>query len=95
MAKKIRIIQTPPGIIAPEKIRKQWVGVELPVAAPKDSDEEHWVGTENTGGYLVNTKDAIKALRQAGKTEAADFWEEMKHQTGEQLRFGSEFCAVI
>ena len=67
----------------------------LPIAQSGEHSDPHWVGTENVGGHIVNIKDAIEALRQAGKTEAADFWEEMKHQTGEQLRFGSEFCAVI
>lgn len=95
MTKKIRIIQTPPGAIAPEKIRKQWVGVVLPVAQGGEHSDPHWVGTDNADGYIVNTTDAIEALRQAGKTEAADFWEEIAHQTGEQLRFGSAFCAVI
>jgi hypothetical protein len=95
VVKRIRIISTPPGSAAPEKIRKQWVGIELPVVPAKEQDNTGWVGNANEGGYVVYTADAIKALREAGKDEAADFWEEIKQMTGEQLRFGAQFCAIV
>jgi hypothetical protein len=85
----------PPGVIAPEKIRKQWVGVELPVVEAGEEADSGWVDNGNEGGYVVNTTDAIKALRKAGKNEAADFWQEIKDMTGHQLRFSAQFCAVI
>lgn len=95
MHKLIRVIATPPGAIAPEKIREQWIGITLPVVTTENEIRSGWNGNDNADGYIVNTTEAIQALRRAEKTEAANYWEEIQHQTGDQLRFGRAYCAVI
>lgn len=92
----VRIITIPPGF-APEKIRKQWVGVELPLASDEEIAEDppsgFGIGSDNTNGYLVLRDKAIEALRQAGKKEAADFWDSFP--LGRFLRFKKEVCEVV
>lgn len=92
---KIRITATPPGF-APEKIRKQWVGVKIPYNPEEYSSLQGgvWSGNEQTNGYIVSTRDAIDALLAAGKTKAADYWEKVLSLSGEELRFGKEYCEV-
>ncbi|MBP9836977.1 MAG: hypothetical protein KBC78_04060 [Candidatus Pacebacteria bacterium] len=92
---KIRIISTPPGSVAPEEIRKQWVGVEIPVAEGGEPEGALWVGQQNVGGYVVSITDAIDALRTAGKERAAQFWEEIQASIGDKLRFKKECCEIV
>ena len=51
---------------------------------------------ENQGGYTVGVEQALDALRTAGKTEAAVWWEEnsLLPMLG-ALVFGKLFCEVI
>jgi len=44
---------------------------------------------------MVNAADAIQALRNAGKNEAADFWEVIRFSFGEKLRFKKECCEIV
>lgn len=90
---KIKIIDVPPGF-APEHIRKQWVGIEIPLTQNPipEGKEVARIGNDNTGGYQVNGVDAVKALREADKNEAADFWED--YSSG-KFKFKKEVCEVI
>lgn len=88
--KKIRIVAVPPGF-APKEIRQQWVGVEIPLSG-EDPTGGIWVGTGNENGYVVSADDAISALRNAGKDDAADFWEGLR---GTALRFNKQVCEPI
>jgi hypothetical protein len=90
---KIRIIHTPSGF-APERIRDQWKGIEIPLADnPIPAGKVALrIGTENQDGYQVKGTEAVKALREAGKNEAADFWEDYK--TG-NFTFKKEVCELI
>lgn len=91
---KIRIEAIPPGF-APEKIRKQWVGIEIPLSDDgvilKDG---RWTGTENENGYVVFTADAVRALREAGRLDAAEYWEGISF-LGSVLRFKRELCSFV
>jgi len=91
--KKIKIIAVPPGF-APDKIRKQWVGVEIPLATKKDFAEDPVSGVtvvnENANGYVVLRSKAIIALYDAGRNEAAAFWESLP--LGRYLEFKKEIC---
>lgn len=90
---KIKIIDVPPGF-APEHIRKQWVGIEIPLAQNPipEGKEVARIGNDNAGGYQVKGVDAVKALKEAGKDEAADFWED--YSSG-NFKFKKEVCEVI
>ena len=94
--KKIKIVAVPPGF-APEEIRKEWVGVELPLATKKELDQDPMlqgrIGNQNVNGYVVLTSKAIVALRAAGKKKGADFWDSLG--MGKYLEFKKEVCEVI
>lgn len=74
---KIRIIDIPPGEL-PEEIRKEWVGLEFPIAedvfAGNIIQAGAWLGPpSNLGGYLVEVKVAIKTLNQKNPY-VANYW---------------------
>ena len=92
----VRITAIPPGF-APESIRKQWVGVSLPLASAdeiaQDPPSGFGIGSDNTNGYLVLRDNAIEALRKAGKKQAADYWDSFP--LGRFLQFKKEVCEVV
>ena len=89
----IRIKKTPLGF-APERIRSQWVGVEIPLVTEaelqRNPPSRMRIGNENADGYLVLRAEAINALRRA---EAAIFWEKLS--LGVYLQFKKDVCEVI
>lgn len=89
---RIRIINVPSGC-APEWIRQQWVGIEMPVFDGElPLDEGSWSGNENINGYIVAIKEAVEGLRGADCDSAADFWESFPTPF---LRFNEKDCEVI
>ena len=90
---KIKIISTPPGF-APEEIREQWLNVEIPLAQNPipEGKEVARIGNDNAGGYQVKGSDAVQALRDAGKDQAADFWQ--AYASG-NFKFKKEVCELI
>ncbi len=91
---KIKIILTPPGF-APEEIRKQWIGIEIPIMGienPKTAGNLR-TGTENLGGYEVSPKEAVEALKKAGKADAVKFW--TPYTNAEKFVFNKDVCEVI
>ncbi len=90
---KIKIIDTPPGF-APEEIRKQWIGVIIPLSEnpiPEDKVVIR-IGNQNRGGYKVRGSEAVSALKEAGKHEAAEFWQPY---SGGEFEFKKKFCKLI
>ncbi|MEI8337934.1 MAG: hypothetical protein WCF92_02175 [bacterium] len=94
----IKIISTPPGQ-APEWVREKWIGVEIPV--PMQALEPGLqMGVkggkpENSGGYQVNTSEAIEALRKKSP-EAAEWWEENVPLAAiPQLVFSKAVCELV
>jgi hypothetical protein len=90
---KIKIIDTPPGF-APEEIREQWLGIEIPLAEnpiPADKVVAR-IGGQNAGGYQVKGTDAVEALKDAEKFEAAEFW---KPYASGNFTFKQEVCELI
>ncbi len=87
---KIRIIKIPQGW-TPAAIREQWVDVEIPLGK-EGSPNGIWFGNSNQGGYVVSGKNAVAALRAAGRQEAADFWEQNGFLS---LRFSTDVCQLI
>ena len=95
MSMNIRIVKMPLGF-APEEIRAQWVGVEIPYT-PGEHDSLQggtWVGEGNENGYVVATDDAIESLVNSGKVEAAEYLNAILSFGGGVLRFGKEYCEV-
>ncbi len=91
---KIKIISTPPGF-APEEIRKQWIGIEMPILGIEDPKTAGNIrtGVENLGGYEVSPKEAIEALKKAGKHEAAEFW--APYANAPKFVFKKDVCELI
>ena len=92
----IRITAVPPGF-APEYIREQWVGVTIPMPSAQELAEypvsDMRIGSENLEGYLVFREKAIEALMEAGKKEAALFWDGLL--LGKYLQFRKDGCVVV
>jgi len=93
---KIQIIATPPGF-APLAIREQWLNVEIPLLSNEelaaDPPSEHGIGEENSGGYTVLHKEAVQALRENGRDEAARYWS--APWFGKYLVFHELCCKLI
>jgi hypothetical protein len=94
----IRIVKTPPGF-APEEIRSQWVGVEIPLATSEELAKNPLsgsirIGNQNTDGYVVLTENAVAALEVAGKGAAVDYWEKIL-VFGRYLQFKKDVCELI
>jgi hypothetical protein len=93
---KIKIIATPPGF-APANIREQWLGIEIPLPTPEEiagnPPSRSGIGNANSDGHLVLMAAAIDALRQAGKEEAAEFWELLP--LGTYLQFRQSVCEIV
>jgi hypothetical protein len=101
--------RTPFGA-APEEIREKWIGVPLPVRESNLTenlntlqgylpgmnidDPTDVIINEPSETVVVESLDAFKALRAAGQTEAAQWWEQWfwsRHQfMGNSLIFQAE-----
>ncbi len=73
---QIEIIDIPPGE-APDWVRKEWVGLIMPVAENKPAKTRSMgvLGgeVENPGGYPVETNTAIQILEEKSP-KAAQWW---------------------
>jgi len=98
MTRKVKIIKMPAGF-APEHIRQEWVGVEILLMNQSEADSLQdsvgWDSNEQHGGHIVRTLDAIEALKNAGKSDAANYWLGVEELLGTELRFGSEYCKIV
>lgn len=105
---RIRITSVPAGG-APLKIRKQWVGMVLPVdlVVPEEvsvflvgdidgiTGQPYSADDLNLTGYSVLKSEAINALREAGRVEAADYWQALVRTGHDVLIFSRQFCEVV
>ncbi|MBL6752012.1 MAG: hypothetical protein ISP90_15945 [Nevskia sp.] len=97
---KIRIVSVPAGE-APEWVRKEWVGLEIPVFELNVRGTEGVLGgkaaPENEGGYGVDVTDALRTL-EAKSSAAAEWWSNLISSLDpvpQQLVFGRNFCELI
>lgn len=106
---RIRIISTPAGQ-APEWVRQQWVGLELPItdeevaydAFTEEQRRGEYKGAlggapepENMGGFHVQTRKVIEALSEKS-LEAANWWKKNVPLSAiDHLVFGRKFCEII
>ena len=100
MVDRIRIIDIPPGQ-APEWVRREWVGLELPIDESAPAPEKRrQIGVEggkaeNLGGYPINTLVAIKSLRERSP-QAAEWWEtNIPLELIPRLAFKREVCIIV
>lgn len=96
----IKITEVPPGFAA-ENIRKEWVGVKIPLPTQEEVDadppSDYGIGNDNLGGYLVFTDSAINALIEHDKFRASAYWRDLKRdlQIGKYLQFSKDCCRLI
>ena len=91
---RIRIIAIPDGE-APERVREQWLGLELSCRGVSTGGIELFSRRMTYGhGYLVRTNEAVEALGKVNP-EAATYWGFLSHQLGETFTFNREACEVI
>ncbi|MEK7092738.1 MAG: hypothetical protein AAB907_03885 [Patescibacteria group bacterium] len=101
--KKFKIIATPPGQ-APEWVRKEWVGLELPISISVPGGIELFTSipsgifggpSENDGGYIADGLTAVDLL--ATKSPAAATWwrQNAPHVLHGQLVFKKEVCELV
>lgn len=62
-------------------------------AEPDQGESGGWDSDDNAGGYIVTGTDAVKALLDADKTEAALYWG--SPVPPKILRFGADYCEVV
>jgi hypothetical protein len=92
--KSIKIIETPPGF-ASEEIRKQWVGVTIPLLPDVETEAARrmFKPSESSGGHIVDGHEAVEALVSAGRHDAASFW--ARPHPPRYLQFAQNVCEVV
>ena len=94
---RIRIIGALSGN-ASRELREALLGIELPVPSQAELDADQVLvmgyGAEDEGECLVSRTVAIEALRKAGKSEAAAFWESLG-PLGKYLGFKTSCYEVV
>ncbi len=95
---RIRIIATPPGQ-APESVRDQWVGLELPLSEPLNGKVRGVLDFRPTPGnpevFCVNGETALELLAKKSP-EAATWWlKNAPMVTAGQLAFLREVCELV
>jgi hypothetical protein len=96
--KKIKIVGIPPGE-APEWVRKEWVGLELPLAKRTDSPVVTYGvlsgSPSNEGGYAVKAYEAFMILEK--KSPRAHQWWKISPYYGimDFLVFKKDVCELI
>lgn len=95
----IRIISTPPGQ-APEEVRKEWIGVVIPLLPGQKEDAigrgvvDGKITNENRGGYVVSAVESFKQLKE--KSSKAAMWWEENFGDGEGVNFVfAKSCAEL
>ncbi|OHA28635.1 MAG: hypothetical protein A3E92_03170 [Candidatus Taylorbacteria bacterium RIFCSPHIGHO2_12_FULL_42_34] len=97
---KVRIVNVPPGE-APEWVRREWVGLELPLSNEFDATTPRLqmgvvggpVDPQNIGGYAVPKDEAIDILEKKNPT-AAQWWRD-ESIIGTWLIFSPKVCLLI
>jgi len=98
---RIKIISMPAGQ-APKWVRREWVGLELPVhEKPVDGDYHGVLGgepeKENIGGFHVEAYVAV-AILNAKSPDAANWWRKncpYLFGYNQHLVFGRQYCEVV
>lgn len=93
---RIKILITPASF-APRHIRRDWVGIVLPLATEEELSSNPVsvmaLRKQNVGQFIVLLSKAVYALRQAGRDTAADYWE--AQIKGEYIVFHEKVCERV
>lgn len=93
----IEIIQIPKGV-APEEIRRLWLGAILPLASEEDINNAgvtFQLGEDKKNSYIVLTCEAIKTLKDQDKEALADYLEIHKNIFSPVRIFRNEYCKLV
>jgi hypothetical protein len=91
----IRIIATPTGQ-APEEVRKEWVGMVIPLPPQETGGITLGVlggPAQNQNGYQVLSRDALDLL--LAKSQTAHRWFLLNAFFGSRLLFAHEVCELL
>lgn len=96
---RIRIKSTPPGTAAPGDIRALWVGIVLESSGreqPTALQEGARFGSQNLGGYQVDTAHAFERLKEHSP-KAYQWWDENWGfaALGSTLIFHADACEEV
>lgn len=94
---KIKIVAVPRGE-APLWVRRGWIGVEIPLPEQEKGGIQMGVlggRPENEGGYQVDIKSAIGALKKKSP-RAAKWWRDnVPLDLASQLVFSRDVCELV
>ncbi len=99
----IKIVSMPTGK-APRWVRKEWLGLVIPLTKISEEERKDLVssdvlggkvkrGDKNSNGYLVSTKIAVAILEEKNPTAAG--WWRTESKAKLYLEFGVKFCDRI
>jgi hypothetical protein len=90
---RIRVAAAPPGSGPFAEMQQELLGIEIPT--PTDEELRAQRPPETCLGddkYVVRRASMIQALKTAGKTKAAEFWETFTD--GEYVAINKAFCVA-
>ncbi len=94
---KIRIVASPPGQ-APQWVRHEWVGLELPIVSEPGSGMQFGVmggKPQNIAGFHVTQRDALEVLEKKS-SKAANWWRRnLPPGFSGNLVFNRDICQVL
>ncbi len=90
----IRITATPLNYgFVPKPFREAWLNLKLPIATDEElARKPLGIGLNSSDVHLVPHLKAVAALREAGRENAAGFWELRQIS---YLRFEKGICEVV
>lgn len=95
---RIRVTSVPDGV-GPRDIETTWIDLVLPIVSNANPMSPRTAafpnGTRRGRDYEVAVWDAIRLLREAGRNEAADWWNFRLCRSDFILVFDKEFCEVV
>lgn len=99
---RILITGTPEGE-APQELRESWIGLEIPISELAQSVRESGtkISPKNSGGYVVEARDLIQALKDRGGSTDLEMIQLLKgtfknpDPGNHYFIFNPQFCELI
>ena len=94
---RIKIVDIPPWMGVNEHLRRDWVGVEIPIPTDEYFLKNKFRGVDPNNphkyGYIVRASDAFEAL-QSYNSGSAQFWQR-RSNPNDCLRFERRVCRIV